>query len=429
MKNSLFKSIFILIIGGFITKILGMIIKIILTRSISAYTLGTYMMLTPTMILIINLSSFGIPTAISKLISDKNYNNKKIILSNLTIEIIINIIIMITIFLISPYISNNLLKNKDLYLGIISIALLIPFTTISSIIKSYLFGKNKVLPITLSNILEQVTKLLIYLYYLPIIKYKSTKYIIVFLITSSIITEIISIFSMILFLPKNIDIKKRDFLPNFYYIKSSLSISIPNTTSSLISSIGMFLEPIILTSHLHYIGYTSKYITYNYGIINGYVIPLILLPSFFNTSITSALLPNISKDYSNNNIQGVKKKLKLSIILTILIGFTTTLIIILVPKLLLRLIYHTELGVTYLRLLSPIFFIYYLSLPLQVTLEAIGKSKINLRCTLISTIIRVSSLFILSFFRIGFYSLIISTYLNILFTTIYLYLKTDKYLS
>lgn len=429
MKNSLFKSIFILIIGGFITKILGMIIKIILTRSISAYTLGTYMMLTPTMILIINLSSFGIPTAISKLISDKNYNNKKIILSNLTIEIIINIIIMITIFLISPYLSNNLLKNKDLYLGIISIALLIPFTTISSIIKSYLFGKNKVLPITLSNILEQVTKLLIYLYYLPIIKYKSTKYIIVFLITSSIITEIISIFSMILFLPKNIDIKKRDFLPNFYYIKSSLSISIPNTTSSLISSIGMFLEPIILTSHLHYIGYTSKYITYNYGIINGYVIPLILLPSFFNTSITSALLPNISKDYSNNNIKGVKKKLKLSIILTILIGFTTTLIIILVPKLLLRLIYHTELGVNYLRLLSPIFFIYYLSLPLQVTLEAIGKSKINLRCTLISTIIRVSSLFILSFFRIGFYSLIISTYLNILFTTIYLYLKTDKYLS
>ena len=76
MKNSLFKSIIILIIGGLISKLLGMIIKIILTRSISAYTLGTYMMLTPTILLIINLSSFGIPTAISKLVSDKNYNNK-----------------------------------------------------------------------------------------------------------------------------------------------------------------------------------------------------------------------------------------------------------------------------------------------------------------------------------------------------------------
>lgn len=429
MKNSLFKSIFILIIGGFISKLLGMIIKILLTRSISAYTLGTYMMLAPTMILIINLSSFGIPTAISKLISDKNYNNKKIIISNFTIEIIINIIIMITIFILAPYLSNNLLKNKDLYLGIISIALLIPFTTISSIIKSYLFGKNKVFPITLSNILEQITKLLLYLYYLPIIKYKSTKYIIIFLIMINIITEIIEIFMMIPFLPKNIDIKKRDFIPNFYYIKSLLSISIPNTTSSLISSIGMFLEPIILTNHLHFIGYTNKFITYNYGIINGYVIPLILLPSFFNTSISSILLPNISKDYSINNIKSVKRKLKLSIILTILIGFITTSVILSIPKLLLRFIYHTELGVNYLRLLAPIFFVYNLTLPLQVTLEALNKSKINLRCTIISTSIRVISLFILSYFRIGFYSLIISTYLNITFTIIYLYLKIDKYLS
>lgn len=429
MKNSLFKSIFILIIGGFISKLLGMIIKILLTRSISAYTLGTYMMLAPTMILIINLSSFGIPTTISKLISDKNYNNKKIIISNFTIEIIINIIIMITIFILAPYLSNNLLKNKDLYLGIISIALLIPFTTISSIIKSYLFGKNKVFPITLSNILEQITKLLLYLYYLPIIKYKSTKYIIIFLIMINIITEIIEIFMMIPFLPKNIDIKKRDFIPNFYYIKSLLSISIPNTTSSLISSIGMFLEPIILTNHLHFIGYTNKFITYNYGIINGYVIPLILLPSFFNTSISSILLPNISKDYSINNIKSVKRKLKLSIILTILIGFITTSVILSIPKLLLRFIYHTELGVNYLRLLAPIFFVYNLTLPLQVTLEALNKSKINLRCTIISTSIRVISLFILSYFRIGFYSLIISTYLNITFTIIYLYLKIDKYLS
>lgn len=429
MKNSLIKSVIILIIGGFITKILGMIIKIVMTRSITAYTLGTYMMITPTLLLIINLSSFGIPTAISKLVSDKNYNNKKIILSNISIELIINITIMITIFIIAPYLSNNLLNNKDLYLGIIFIALLIPFTTISSIIKSYLFGKNKVLPITLSNILEQISKLLIYIYYLPIIKYKSTKYIIVFLIITNIITEIISIFTLLLFVPKNIEIRKRDFIPNFYYIKSSLSISIPNTASSLISSIGMFLEPIILNNHLKYIGYTSKYITYNYGIINGYVIPLILLPSFFNTSISSVLLPSISKDYSNNNIKNVKRKLKLSIFLTILISLSITIVIILIPKLLLRFIYHTELGVNYLRILSPIFFIYYLSLPLQVTLEAIGKSKINLKCTIFSNLIRISTLFILSFFRIGFYSLIISTYLNIIYTFFYLYFKTSKYLS
>lgn len=429
MKNSLLKSIIILIIGGFITKLLGMITKIVLTRSITTEVLGLYMMLTPTLILIINLSSTGIPTAISKLVADDNYNNKKIIFSILPLVIITNLFIIVILFIIAPYLANNLLKNNNLYLGIISIALLIPFINIATIIRSYLFGKNNVFPLTLSNILEQLTKLIIFLYLLPIIKYKKTSYIIAFLILSNIISEIIEIITMMLFLPKNIDLKKSDLIPKITYIKDSLSISIPNSASKLIGSIGYFLEPIILTSALHFVGYSTKYITYNYGIINGYVIPLILLPSFFTSAISQALLPNISKDYSNGNIKKVKSKLKLSVFLSGLIGFASTIIILLIPELLLRIIYHTNKGVNYLRILAPIFFIEHLSSPLSATLEAIGKGTYNMMGTLIGTMVGIISLFILSLFKIGFYSLIISTTLHIIVSTIYLYFKTDKFLS
>lgn len=429
MKNSLLKSIIILIIGGFITKLLGMITKIVLTRSITTEVLGLYMMLTPTLILIINLSSTGIPTAISKLVADDNYNNKKIIFSILPLVIITNLFIIVILFIIAPYLANNLLKNNNLYLGIISIALLIPFINIATIIRSYLFGKNNVFPLTLSNILEQLTKLIIFLYLLPIIKYKKTSYIIAFLILSNIISEIIEIITMMLFIPKNIDLKKSDLIPKITYIKDSLSISIPNSASKLIGSIGYFLEPIILTSALHFVGYSTKYITYNYGIINGYVIPLILLPSFFTSAISQALLPNISKDYSNGNIKKVKSKLKLSVFLSGLIGFASTIIILLIPELLLRFIYHTNKGVNYLRILAPIFFIEHLSSPLSATLEAIGKGTYNMMGTLIGTMVGIISLFILSLFKIGFYSLIISTTLHIIVSTIYLYFKTDKFLS
>lgn len=429
MKNSLLKSIIILTIGGFITKLLGMITKIVLTRSITTEILGLYMMLTPTLMLIINLSTTGIPTAISKLVADDNYNNKKIIFSILPLTVIINIVIIIVLFLIAPYLSNNLLKNSNLYLGIISIALLIPFINIATIIRSYLFGKNNVLPLTLSNILEQITKLIIFLYLLPIIKYKKASYIIAFLILSNIISEIVEIIVMMLFLPKNLDLKKRDFIPKINYIKDSLSISIPNATTKLINSIGLFLEPIILTSTLHFAGYSSNYITYNYGIINGYVIPLILLPSFFTSTISKVLLPSISKDYSNNNIKKVKNKLKLSIFIIGVISFISTIILLSVPNLLLRLIYHTDKGINYLRILAPIFFLEHLSTPLAVTLEAIGKGKENMIGTLISTIIKTLSLFILSLFRMGFYSLIISIIISTIFNIIYLFFKTDKFLS
>ena len=58
MKNKFIKSTVILLIGGFITKILGMVIKIVMSRMIGTEGLGLYMMILPTFSLaIIRLTS------------------------------------------------------------------------------------------------------------------------------------------------------------------------------------------------------------------------------------------------------------------------------------------------------------------------------------------------------------------------------------
>ena len=48
MKNKFVKSTIILIIGGLITKILGMAIKIVLTRTIGTEGISKYMLVLPT---------------------------------------------------------------------------------------------------------------------------------------------------------------------------------------------------------------------------------------------------------------------------------------------------------------------------------------------------------------------------------------------
>lgn len=65
-------------------------------------------------------------------------------------------------------------------------------------------------------------------------------------------------------------------------MRECLSIGIPNTTGRLIGSFGYFLEPIILSSVLIMVGYNSNFITREYGILSGYVMPLLLLPSFLH---------------------------------------------------------------------------------------------------------------------------------------------------
>lgn len=426
MKNKFIKSTIILLIGGLLTKVLGMLIKIIMARLLSTKTLGVYMLILPTFTLLISLSSFSIPIALSKLISEDNRNNKRLVFSIIPIAIIINIILIVLIVLLSPIISNKLLHNKNTYISILSMSLVIPFTSISSICRSYFFGKQKMFPHVLSNIVEDIVRLIIIVIGIPLVKPLGTKYIVCFLILINIISEIVSTIILIFFLPKNIKIKKEDLYPNKSYIKDSLKICIPNTTSKLIGSIGFFLEPIILTNVLIK-SYSMNYITREYGIISAYVIPLILLPSFFTLALSQSILPVVSKYSSINNIKGIKRKTNQVILLSLLIGFPVTIILLVKGDLLLHLIYHTNEGINYLKILAPICLLQYIESPLSSILDALNKSKDNLKITILGTITRTISLIL--FHKKGIYSLIISISLNILITTLYQIKKVRYYLT
>ena len=165
--NKFLKSTIILMIGSLVTKALGFIIRIFFTRTIGVEAINLYSLIMPTYSLLITLAQMGLPIAISNLVAKGEKSSKNILFSIIPISLIINLGIIILIFLFAPYLSNNLLKNPDAYYPIISIAFVIPFISISSIIRGYFFGKQKMLPHTISNIIEQLARLIIILVLLP----------------------------------------------------------------------------------------------------------------------------------------------------------------------------------------------------------------------------------------------------------------------
>ena len=420
MINKFFKSTLILLIGGFITKIFSTLIKITISRLIGSKGLSMYMLVLPTLNLLISLSQFGLPIAISKLVSEETKNNKRLLFSTLPIIIITNLSLIIIVNLFAKYISTTLLHNKDLYISIVATTCVIPFTTISNICRSYFFGKEKMLPHVISNITEDLTRFILTIIFVPKILKISLKYTVCFIILTNVISELASTLILIIFLPKNTNISKKDIVPNKTYIKETLKIGIPNTTGRLIGSIGYFLEPIILTYFLTNNGYSNTYISHEYAVIQGYVMPIILLPSFFTLAISQALLPIISREYAKRNMIIVKKRINQALLLTLTLGITINILIMTNSKFLLNIIYKTNEGINYLKILAPITILQYLQSPLSFSLEAIGKSKINLISSLISSFSRTISLIILSNLNLGIYSLIISISINIILTTFYL---------
>ena len=97
MKKSFKTSVIILLIGGLLTKILGMFIKIVMSRLMGTEGIGLYMMILPTFTLFIGLSQFGLPIALSKLVAENKRNNIKLFFSLIPISLLVNIILIIII--------------------------------------------------------------------------------------------------------------------------------------------------------------------------------------------------------------------------------------------------------------------------------------------------------------------------------------------
>ena len=411
-KETFIKSTIILIVGGFLTKALGMIIKIIMSRLMGSEGIGLYMLVLPTFSLLIGLCQFGIPTALSKLIAEDSKNNKRLLFSLLPISLSINILIISFVIIIAPTLALNFLHEERALLPILAICVVLPLTSTSSILRSYFFGKQQMLPHVTSNVLEDIIRLILIIIGVPIFINKGLEVAVTFVILSNIISELSSILVLFFFLPKNLTIKKQDLAFNKFYAKEAMSISIPSTASRLIGSFGYFLEPIILTSTLTYVGYSSNFIITEYGIISGFVMPLLLLPSFFTLAISQALLPIISKATSNKHYDYAKKKLKQGIFISLLIGVPASLALFLFPEFFLQIIYNTTEGASYIRFLAPICILQYIQAPLSACLDAMGLTNAG-------TLIRTIFLLIFSLLKIGMWGLIFSTSLNVIFTTFY----------
>lgn len=425
MKKNLFiKSTLILILSGFLTKMLGFIIKVVYTRIIGEYGISLFTIATPTYSLLLTISTLAIPISISKLVSENKGRSIRILTSATFLILSINFLLILIIFLTKDFIATNLLKEPLASPILMAFALTLPFVSISAVLKGYFAGKQNMVPHATSNILEQIVRLIIIVTILPILMKKSVMYAVLGLILLTILSEISSIIVFLFFLPKHINYKT-NLLPSKKHTKDILNISLPTVSSRIIGNIGYFLEPIILTNLLLFSGYTNAYILREYGAYNAYSLALLTMPGFFIAAISTSLLPEISKFHGERNSSMVKRRIKQSLLFALLIGIFFSFIIFTFRDKLLFTLYNTTNGSDYIKILAPFFVLFYLEGVLTSALQALGHAKITMNITLWGVILKLLVMAILSLCHIGIYSLVIAEIINILFVVLinFKYLK------
>ena len=113
-------------------------------------------------------------------------------------------------------------------------------------------------------------------------------------------------------------------------------------------------------------------------------------------------------------------------IFSLLLGLVANIVIYFSCPIILDILFKTTDGITYIRFLSIFFIIFYFEAPLSSILQAFNEAKFIMKTTTIGIIIKLVSMALLSYLKIGIYCLIIAEIINILVVTIINYYKVKK---
>lgn len=334
-KKSLTKNAFYLGIGTFIAKLLGAIYRVPLTNIIGGYGLGLYQMVFPVYCLLLDFSGAGLPSALSKIISSKNDSNKGEVYLRTSIKLYSIIGLVLTLFMgvFSKQIS-VLQGDKNAFLSYLTLSPSILLVCLISSFRGYFQGQLNMKPTAVSQILEQIVKLILGLTLCKI--FMPNVVLAVASATFSIsISEVIALLFLYFIYKRkngnNLNIRKK----GFDGAKEIIKLSIPITLIGIVLPLSQVVDSFLIVNLLK--KYTTS-ATSLYGIYSGVVLTIINLPVSICYGISTSLIPAVS---GAKSIKDKEKSIKQGLILTLILSFLAFLFCFFFSKNILKILFRS----------------------------------------------------------------------------------------
>lgn len=393
----------ILMIAVFMTKLLGFVFRIQFMRVAGEEAVGIYMTAYPAFIFFLSLVQLGVPIAVAKVIAELKAKGESaklpaVMRTATFITIITGIVFLPLSILFIPFLSETLLGNAasstTLYVGIA----IIPIAAACGLIRGYFQGIVRIEETAWSQIIEQICRIALITWMLPMFLTPDNNAMnAAYAMGITLIAEALSACYLWF---KYHQHKKRERNPiqkkEKFPMQPLLSIALPSSGSRLFGTFTWFLEPIIFLRALSLAGVGAVAATSLYGVISGVLIPLLLFPSFIPYALSVVLVPAVSGAAASSNKKKLQERIHLALRLSALTGAFAAAVFYVHGQALAEKLFHITEGGSYMSLLAPVFFFYYIQGPLYSILQATNDAKAGMMNSVYGGIAKLGVMFVLA---------------------------------
>ena len=345
--KSIFKNVALITVFSVLTRFLGFMFRIFLSRTIGAQALGLYQVALSIFMVLLTVVSSGFTLIISRMTASYRVAlDKKSIGSLVTTCIFIGLAVstsLCVVILIFRNLFQNIFTDQNCMNILIILLPSLVFSSVYSVFRGAMWGTDNYFGLCVSELLEQIVKIVICVLVLASgMSALQNAMAVAWSFTLSCLVS--AVFVMLLYFFYGGKMSK----PTKIY-KKVLRQSAPITGVRVLSSFTQPLVALILPARLIASGYTSGQAMSIYGVALGMTFPLLFLPSALIGSLATALVPDISMALVKNDNEHIEKRVKSSLNFALFVSFLIVPVFVAIGDRLGLFLYNNALSGTLLQ--------------------------------------------------------------------------------
>lgn len=364
-KKSIIKSAAMLGAAGVISKVLGAIYRIPLGNILGAGGMGNYQLAHPIYTMLLLACTAGISVAVARMVAERVAASApaeayQVFLVSLRFLAVLGAVGCALLYFGADIVMNSLgMGSAAPSLRACGPALFI--VAISSAYRGYYQGLQDLAPHAISQVVEQVVRLVCGLYFAKLLAPMGTAYSAAGATIGMAVSEVACLAVMWGYHRKKgvRYLRDKQRWPARPILEKLLRIALPTTVGALAVSLVSGVDSLCALPQLRAAGFTADEATALYGLYSGFVSPVVGLCSVFSGAISTSLLPAITAARIHGRKAAAHRQISLGMRLSMALGLPAMVVLYLFAQPILQLMYRSLQGeelaraAELLRLMAP----------------------------------------------------------------------------
>ena len=317
--KSLFKTVALITIFSFLTRISGFIFRMILSRQVGAEGVGLYQVAFSVFMVLLTVISSGMPLIISRLSSSymarrENGKERSLITTALIYGLVLSIVLCGIVFVFKNVFAGLFTESRCIEILIVLLPSLV-FSSVYCVLRGAMWGKNNYFALCVTEFYEQVVRIVLgVLFVSTSFTALENAFNLGWTMSLACLASMMLVIVCFFYYGGKLGrFKREEFVP---LVKQSTPITVMRVIGSLVQPLIAFIVP----NRLVAIGYTNSQALAMFGVAVGMTMPLLYVPSSIIGSLSTALVPDLSKALTQNDLQHIEKRIKTSIFFSLFIS-------------------------------------------------------------------------------------------------------------